>query len=138
MRKYNITVNGKSYEVEVEEIFEGTNNAVSKKSVVQNRVEKSSVEPKIENVDKTPNKTVPKKAVNTNVAGEKITAPMPASVVDIKVSVGQSVNSGDVVMILEAMKMENEIVAPVSGKVLAVNVEKGATVDSEDVLVVIG
>ncbi|MDK2868601.1 MAG: glutaconyl-CoA/methylmalonyl-CoA decarboxylase subunit gamma, partial [Clostridiales bacterium] len=60
------------------------------------------------------------------------------TILDIKVAVGDSVNAGDVLIILEAMKMENEIMAPASGKVVSVNTTKGASVNSGDVLVVIG
>jgi len=62
---------------------------------------------------------------------------MPGTVLDIKVNVGDSVSNGDVLMILEAMKMENEIMAPTAGKVASINVNKGASVDGGDVLIVI-
>ena len=67
-----------------------------------------------------------------------VTAPMPGNILDVKVKVGDVVNENTIVVLLEAMKMENEIFAGVSGKVTAVNVAKGATVNSGDVLVVIG
>ena len=67
-----------------------------------------------------------------------VTAPMPGNILDIKVSVGDTVNADDVVIILEAMKMENEIFAPASGKVIAINTTKGASVNSGDTLLVIG
>ena len=62
---------------------------------------------------------------------------MPGNIMDVRVKVGDVVKSGDVLAILEAMKMENEIMAPRDGKVVAVNVAKGATVNSGDVLVVL-
>ena len=65
-------------------------------------------------------------------------APMPGNILDIKVNVGDTVNADDVVIILEAMKMENEIFAPASGKVIAINTTKGASVNSGDCLLVIG
>ena len=70
-------------------------------------------------------------------AGEQVKSPMPGNILDVKVAVGDTVAEGDVLIILEAMKMENEIVAPCSGKVASVNVQKGATVNSDDLLVVI-
>ena len=70
--------------------------------------------------------------------GEAVKAPMPGNILKVNVSAGQTVNAGDVLVILEAMKMENEIMAPKSGKVAQVLVNKGSTVNTDDVLVVIG
>ena len=64
-----------------------------------------------------------------------VTAPMPGNILDVKVKAGASVKAGDVLVILEAMKMENEIVAPQDGTVASINVNKGDTVNSGDVLV---
>ena len=63
---------------------------------------------------------------------------MPGTIMDVKVNVGDSVERAQVVIIMEAMKMENEIVAPVGGKVLAVQVKKGDSVNAGDVMAVIG
>ena len=63
---------------------------------------------------------------------------MPGNVLDVKVAVGQAVAAGETVVILEAMKMENEIPAPVAGTVTAILVQKGATVDTDAVLVTLG
>ena len=70
--------------------------------------------------------------------GEKVNAPMPGNILAVNVTNGQAVKSGDVLMILEAMKMENEIMAPCDGTVSSVSVAKGATVNSGDLLCVIG
>ena len=70
--------------------------------------------------------------------GEKINAPLPGNVLDVKVSVGASVKKGDILCILEAMKMENEIVAPCDGTVATVAATKGSTVNTGDLLFVIG
>ncbi|MDO5586666.1 MAG: biotin/lipoyl-containing protein, partial [Clostridia bacterium] len=69
---------------------------------------------------------------------ETVSAPMPGNIVAVKVSVGQSVNAGDVLCVLEAMKMENEIMAPKAGKVVAVSTSAGATVNTGDPLVSLG
>ena len=63
-------------------------------------------------------------------AGEKVTCPMPGNILAVNVNVGDSVKEGQVLMVLEAMKMENEIMAPCSGKITSVGVTKGATVES--------
>ncbi len=70
--------------------------------------------------------------------GTQITSPMPGSILDVKVNVGDAVSNGQVLVLLEAMKMENEICAPADGKVLSVNVKKGDTVDTGSLMVVIG
>ena len=70
--------------------------------------------------------------------GEKVCAPMPGTILSVNVSNGASVKKGDVLFILEAMKMENEIMAPCSGTVASVNVTKGSAVDSGALLCVIG
>ena len=67
-----------------------------------------------------------------------VTSPMPGTILDVKVSAGQAVKEGDLLMILEAMKMENEIFAPCAGTVSSVAVAKGAAVNPGDTLCVIG
>ena len=72
------------------------------------------------------------------VAGEAVTAPMPGNILKVAVSAGQSVKEGDLLVVLEAMKMENEIFAPKAGTVAQVLVQKGSTVDTGATMVVIG
>ena len=70
-------------------------------------------------------------------AGEQVCAPMPGTIVRVNATQGQAVNAGDILCVLEAMKMENDIVAPKAGTVSQVVVSKGSSVSSGDVLVVI-
>ena len=74
-------------------------------------------------------------AAPASAGAVEVKAPMPGNILDVKVAAGASVKAGDVLVILEAMKMENEIVAPQDGTVASVNVNKGDTVNSGDVLV---
>ena len=124
MRKFNITVNGKTYEVDVEEV-----GGVTSAPVVQAPVAAPVSAP-------VAAQATPKSAP---VAGAtQVTSPMPGSIVSVKVNVGDSVNEGDLVVVLEAMKMENEIFASASGKVVGVSVSAGDSVNSGDVLISIG
>ncbi|WP_432663073.1 biotin/lipoyl-containing protein [Wukongibacter baidiensis] len=131
MRKFNITVNGKAYEVEVEEVG-GVQSASVSRPAAAPRAAAPAAAPK-------PATPAPKPAAAPAPAGgNTITAPMPGTILDIKVNVGDTVSNGDVLLILEAMKMENEIMAPAGGKVVSVNATKGASVNAGDVLIVIG
>lgn len=124
MRKFIINVNGSSYEVEVEEV--GGAPAAA-----------PAAAPKAATA--APVAAAPKAAPTAAPAGAtNVNAPMPGTIVDVKVNVGDSVQSGDVLCILEAMKMENEIMAPKAGKVVAVSAAKGSAVATGDVLVSIG
>lgn len=138
MKKYIITVNGKRYEVEVEEVNQGGMQTVAQSvsaSVVtpvqpkeEPKPQKSVSEAKPEPSKEVVTKPVPKGA-------QVVEAPMPGTILDIKVKEGDTVTEGQVLLILEAMKMENEIVAPRSGKVTAVNAAKGASVNAGDALI---
>ena len=132
MKKYNITVNGTSYEVVVEEVSAG--------GVVSAPVAAPAA-PVAAPVAAAPKAAAPapQKPAVPAATGSKgsvtITAPMPGTILDVKVSVGQSVKKGDTVCVLEAMKMENDIPAPQDGVVASVNVQKGASVGANDVIV---
>ena len=126
MRKFNITVNGVAYEVEVEEV------AAVEASAPAAAAPKAA--PKAAAPAAKP-AAAPKAAPVAN--GTKVNAPMPGTILDVKVAQGQAVKKGDVLLILEAMKMENEILAPQDGTVAQVAVSKGASVNSGDPLVVL-
>lgn len=121
MSKYIIKVNGNPYEVEVEEVGGATPNVPTTKVI---KTEPKTTAP---NVVKT---TQPK----SNNAGD-VAAPMPGTVLKVKVAVGDAVKQGQVLLILEAMKMENEIVSPIDGIVAILNVEDGKSVSAGEVMV---
>lgn len=112
MKKYNIKLNDKVYEVEIEEVT--GEEAVTTAGAVRNSQPQSA--PQIS-------------------GGETVEAPMPGNIVDVKVKAGDQIKKGQVLVILEAMKMENEIVSPVDGRVASVGVSKGQAVNPGEVLV---
>ena len=131
MRKFVINVNGKSYKVEVEEVGQGTTRPV----VVNNAPVVSPTAAPSAALQKT---EAPKANVGGAVPGrDTIKAPMPGTILDIKVQNGDKVSKGQVLAILEAMKMENEIMSPVDGEVVSIQVAKGASVNAGDVLIAI-
>lgn len=130
MKYYTITVNGSTYEVSVEENSgSGVSNASSapaptpapKAPVQQSKPAAQAVAP------------APK--VASGSAGNiKVSSPMPGKIISIKAEVGATVKKGEVILILEAMKMENEIVAPEDGTVASVNVSANQSVEAGDLL----
>ena len=122
MRKFNVVVNGQSFEVEVDEIGAPAPKAAA---------------PTPRPAAPAPAAPSAKPAAGGGPAGA-ITAPLPGSIIDVRVSAGQAVKAGDILCILEAMKMENEITATAAGTVKEVLVSKGSTVAAGDSLVVIG
>lgn len=120
MKRFNITVNGKAYDVAVEELDASAASA-----------------PVAAAPAAAPAPAAPAAAPAAG-AGEKVTAPMPGTILDVKVAVGDSVTKGQVIMILEAMKMENDIVASCDGKITSVLTSKGSSVNSGDALATIG
>ena len=116
MKKYRVNVNGTVYEVELEEIT----GAAPAASVA------------------TPAAAPAPAPAAAPAGGEKVCAPMPGNILAVNVSNGSAVKKGDVLMILEAMTMENEIMAPCDGTVTSVSVTKGAAVESGALLCTIG
>ena len=105
MKRYNITVNGKAYDVAVEELDGGA---------------------------------APAPAAAPVADGTKVNAPMPGTILEVKVAVGDTVEAGQALAVLEAMKMENDISSPCAGKVLSVNTTKGTAVETGTLICVIG
>ena len=127
MKKYNITVNGTTYEVIVEEA-DGVVSAPVYTAPVASAAPAAPV-------STAAPKAAPAPSATPAAAGAvTVTSPMPGTILDVKVSVGQSVKKGDVICVLEAMKMENDIPAPQDGVVASINIQKGASVNAGDVL----
>ena len=132
MKRYSITVNGNTYDVIVEE--------ADASGIVSAPVAAPvpPVAPAAPAAPAAPKPAAPKAAAPQGAQGAtKVTAPMPGTILNIKVSAGQSVKKGDVICVLEAMKMENDIPAPCDGVIASVNVQKGANVSANDVIATI-
>ena len=123
MKKYNVNVNGTAYEVTVEEVVGG---AAPAPVAAAPAAAAPAAAP------------APAPVAAPAGAGEQVKSPMPGNILSVNVNVGDTVAEGQVLMILEAMKMEYEIMAPKAGKVTSVNVQKGATVESGTLLCVVG
>ena len=115
MRKFKITVDGQPYVVEVEEVSLDSTVEIVKTEPV--KVAKPAVAPA----------SAPAPVANVANSGEKVVAPMPGTILDLKFKDGDTVKKGDVIVILEAMKMENEVVSTADG-VIKYSVSKGANV----------
>ncbi len=126
--KYIVTINSKQYEVEVEQ---GTATVLK----TANLPAPAAASVALPQTD-SPVPAVVATAVTVIGDGEKITAPMPGAILAVKVAVGQMIRKGDVMVVLEAMKMENDVVAPCDGKV-EYTVAKGAQVQVGELLAVI-
>lgn len=122
MKTYTITVNGVAYDVTVEE---GT-------GAVAAPVAAPAAAPK---AAPAPAAKAAAPAASGAAGAVKVNAPMPGKILAVKTQVGAAVKKGDVILVLEAMKMENEIVAPQDGTVASVNVSVGASVESGEVMV---
>lgn len=130
MKRYRITVNGQSYDVAVEEVAGGTASHVPS-PVASVPAPSPAAAPAA-----APAAPAAPSVVSAGVPGAaSVRAPMPGTVLSFKVSAGQQVKRGDVLLLLEAMKMENEIVAPSDGTVAALRVGAGAAVNTGDALV---
>ena len=119
MKTYNITVNGVTYTVQVEEVNEGA----------------APVAAPVAAPKATP--AAPKAAPKASGAAGSVSvkAPMPGNIMKVNCKVGAAVKKGDVLVVLEAMKMENDICAPQDGVVASVEVSQGATVETDTLLV---
>jgi biotin carboxyl carrier protein len=134
MRKFSITVNGQAYDVEVEEI--GGAPVFAPAPVAAPVAAPAPVA--AASAPKAAAPAAPKAAAPAPAGGEAVKSPMPGTILDVKVAAGQSVKKGTVLVILEAMKMENEILAPRDAVVAAIPVSKGSSVNAGDTIVTLG
>ncbi|KAB3532392.1 biotin/lipoyl-binding protein [Alkaliphilus pronyensis] len=130
MKKFNITVNGVSYEVEVEEVKDGT--AAVQRSAVAT-APPVAAKPVAKPAPKPTSK--PAAPATASAGAVNVDAPMPGNIWKVLVSEGEEVKKDQVLLILEAMKMENEIVAPADGVITTIHVKEGASVNGGDILV---
>ena len=114
MKIYKVKVNGKVYEVELESVTEAQGSI--------------AVAPQ----------AAPAAAAPAAAGDQEVKAPMAGTILDVKVAVGAQVKKGQVIAILEAMKLENEIVSPADGVITQVNISKGQNVNNQELLFVIG
>lgn len=131
--KYVVTLNGKKYDVGVNE-SEAVITSVSNAAPAAAPVAPVAAAP-APAASTAP--SAPAAVVGTAVSGTQITSPMPGTILKLNIAEGQAVKAGDVVLILEAMKMENEIVAPCDGTIKQLLVSKGSTVDTDQILAVL-
>ena len=129
--KYKVTLNGKTYEVEVEE----------GKAILLDEYEAYAPAPTAPAapVAAAPAAAAPAApaAAAVTAAGETVEAPMPGAILRVEVTQGQAVKAGDLLVVLEAMKMENEILSPRDGTVAQIVVQKGSTVETGSPLIVL-
>ena len=126
--KYKVTLNGKTYEIEVEA---GQAICLDEYEAIA-----PAAAPVAAPVAAAP-AAAPAPAAVSVAAGEAVKAPMPGTILKVNVAQGQTVKEGDVLCVLEAMKMENDIMAPKAGTIAQVVVSKGSSVNTGDVLIVV-
>lgn len=125
--KYIVTLNNKKYEVEVSE----------SDAVLTSVYDAAPAMPAAPVMPAPAAVPVQAAAPTASASGEKVVSPMPGTILKVNVSQGQAVKAGDVLLVLEAMKMENDIVAPADGVVKQLLVQKGSTVDTDQILAIL-
>lgn len=131
IKQYKITVNGKLYDVLVEEVGEILGDVQASKTI-STFINTDNANTNNNNEKQISNK--PQDSIPIDENAISIKAPMPGTILSFNVSVGDTVSEGQVLAILEAMKMENELVSPASGKVKSIHVEKGSSVVENQII----
>lgn len=137
MRKFMIKVNGQSYQVEVEELTQGTAAPEFQAAETQIPAPVSQAVPSAAQAVPAPAKAA-EGGAKVPEGAEAVSSPLPGTVLSVRVAAGDSVKRGDVLLLIESMKMENEIMAPRDGKILSVVAAKDTMVNTGDLLLVIG
>ena len=131
MKNLRITVNGKTYDVQVEELSEGSSASVP---AAPAPAAAAAPAPAVQPAQAAPAAQAPAASAD----GEEILCPMPGTILSINVKAGEKISEGDVIVVFEAMKMENEIKAPRDCTVLSVDVSKDDTVETGTLIATIG
>ena len=134
MKEFNITINGESYVVGIEELEGGPSTGALHTTTAKAAPAAKAAAPAVK---AAPEAKAAKASAPVAAGAATVKAPMPGKIISIAVSAGQSVKRGDVLLILEAMKMQNEISAPADGKVSTVQVSAGQSVKPGEVLIVL-
>jgi biotin carboxyl carrier protein len=135
LKKFRITIDGETFEVSVEEIEDKPLKIENIREIKENiPVTKEPVETKINHTPKTLEKPQEKEAVTESRGTKIVTAPLPGKVLKVNVAPGSKIKKGDVLMTIEAMKMENEILASMNGTINRVFVETGKNVETKEKL----
>jgi biotin carboxyl carrier protein len=132
MKMFRVVVNGSEYQVGIEEMAAESQSQPARQPAVP--ISPTATPPK------TPVKAPPKPTtakVEPAVVGGTVVAPMPGTVLQVAVKIGDRVSKGQTLLVLEAMKMENEIMAPAAGVVRELNITQGVSVNAGDILVIL-
>ncbi len=129
MKMFRVVVNGSEYKVGIEELPEES-------PAHPHKIPKPSPVPTIPGPQQLPGKSEIS-AQHNDTTGNTLTSPMPGTIITVSVSAGSIVSKGQTLLILEAMKMENEIKAPWDGTIAEVKVSQGASVNAGDILIVL-
>jgi biotin carboxyl carrier protein len=140
LRRFRVRVNGKEYDVEIEELSSQTRVQQTVSETPEAPVAARKTEPvkKVEEAKRSEPQVEERPSQSDSTGGTNVVSPMSGTILEVFVSVGDSVNVGQKLVILEAMKMENSILAESSGTVQQVKVRKGDNIDAGETMIVLG
>ncbi len=135
MKKFLISVNGNQYEVDVEEITGGAGEAMTPQVKIPQETKPAAAEKKVPSIQPEKPKPAAHASAAPKAGSETVSCPMPGTILKVSVKIGQTVKKNQVLCVLEAMKMENEIVSPRDAVIADVMITKGASMNAGDPLV---